>query len=212
MLADESAPDWTMSIVDFEPAVDPTTLDAHELNARRHPQYQRDALRGALSKVGWVDAVKVNSRTGKIVDGHARVEEALEAGVTVPVLWVDLDEDQERYVLATLDPIGALAVYDSEVLGDLLEDLTIDSAEIQAMLELHGLESSRQSWGADDDESDGKESKDEDALPDPSEFWPAVTLKLEPHVLTLWNKVSAEWGGTDSALLGEALDAWQRRK
>jgi len=210
-MSGDATPDWSVSIVDFDAAVDPTTLDAHELNARRHPQYQRDALRTALSKVGWVDAVKVNSRTGKIVDGHARVEEALEAGVTVPVLWVDLDEEQERYVLATLDPIGALAVYDSEVLGGLLEDLTIESAEIQAMLELHGLESSRESWAVGDGDAD-KDAAGGDALPDPSEFWPAVTVKVEPHVLTEWNKVSGVWDGTDSSLLGELLDAWQRHR
>ena len=115
---------WEDRILGYEPAVDPTQLLAHELNARRHPGAQRDALRESLGRVGWVDVVKVNQRTGKVVDGHARVEEAITAGATVPVLYVDLDEKEERFVLATLDPISAMADFDSDVLSELLE--TVD--------------------------------------------------------------------------------------
>ena len=70
---------WEDRILGYEPDVDPTQLLAHELNARRHPGAQRDALRESLGRVGWVDVVKVNQRTGKVVDGHARVEEAITA-------------------------------------------------------------------------------------------------------------------------------------
>lgn len=126
---------WTSAIVDFDPAVDPEQLLAHPLNARRHPGRQRDALRESLGRAGWVDVVKVNTRTGHVVDGHARVEEAITAGAKVPVLWVDLDEDTERFVLATLDPISAMATYDAEVLGMLTDGLVIES---EGLLELLG--------------------------------------------------------------------------
>ncbi len=51
--------------------------------------------------------------TGHILDGHARVEEALARHEpTVPVTYVELDPDEERSVLATFDVIGCLATPD----------------------------------------------------------------------------------------------------
>jgi ParB-like chromosome segregation protein Spo0J len=128
-------PEWSNRIVGYEPEVEPDQLTAHPLNARRHPGRQRDALRESLGRVGWVDVVKVNTVTGNVVDGHARVEEALTKGGTVPVLYVELEPDEERFVLATLDPISAMAEYDAEVLEQLLEGLTIDT---QALVDLLG--------------------------------------------------------------------------
>lgn len=102
--------------------VPPDQLLANPLNARRHPGRQRDAIRGALSRVGWVAPCIVNERTGNMVDGHMRVEEALSAGDEgVPVLYIDVDPAEEATVLATFDPVAALATYDSEVLGMLRE-------------------------------------------------------------------------------------------
>jgi hypothetical protein len=126
---------WVNNILSFEPEVDPTQLLAHPLNARRHPGAQRDALRESLGRAGWVDVVKVNTRTGHVVDGHARVEEAISAGASVPVLYLDLSEEDERFVLATLDPIGALAEYDNEVLTQLLEGLEIESTKLAGFIQ-----------------------------------------------------------------------------
>lgn len=94
-------------------------------NWRTHPQKQRAAISKALRGVGWVDHVMVNERTGRMIDGHARLAEALAdgPGAEVPVVWVDLDEREELEVLATFDPIGELAGKDGEVLARLLEEL-----------------------------------------------------------------------------------------
>jgi hypothetical protein len=153
---------WQSRIVDFDPEVDPTQLLAHPLNARRHPGYQRDALRESLDRVGWVDVVKVNTRTGHVVDGHARVEEAITKGDNVPVVYVDLDEDEERFVLATLDPISALATYDGEVLQQLLDGLSIETEAVTSLLDrvadgddLLGLTDDAGDLLDHDDETDG---------------------------------------------------------
>ena len=88
----------------------PDQLLANPANWRIHPKAQQDALAGALDAVGWVQQVLVNRRTGFVVDGHARVALALSRGEpTIPVLYVDLDPGEEALVLATLDPIGAMA-------------------------------------------------------------------------------------------------------
>ena len=87
-----------------------------------------------LDQVGWVQQVMVNRRTGFVVDGHARVALALSRDEpTVPVLYVDLDPDEEALVLATLDPIGALAGRDDEKLRDLLAGITVDDTALLAL-------------------------------------------------------------------------------
>ena len=78
--------------------------------------------------------IRDSQRTGKVVDGHARVEEAITAGVSVPVLYVDLDEEEERFVLATLDPISALATYDADVVADLTDGLNLESEAVKDLL------------------------------------------------------------------------------
>ena len=103
---------------------DPTSLVANPGNHRRHPERQREVLRAALGDEGWIDPVIVNRRSGRIVDGHARVEEAVAQGAAqVPVIVIDVDEQAERRIVARHDRIGALAEIDLEALGKTLTDL-----------------------------------------------------------------------------------------
>ena len=108
---------------------------ANPRNYRTHPQAQRDALHGALNEVGWVAPVVENKRTGLLVDGHERVWQALQNGdAPVPYVEVDLSPEEEAYVLATLDPIGAMAAADKEQLDALLREVQSGEAGVQAML------------------------------------------------------------------------------
>jgi len=114
---------------------DPTQLLANPGNWRTHPARQRAALRGALSSVGWVQSVIVNQTTGHLVDGHARVEEAISRGEpSVPVVYVELSAEEEAVVLASLDPIGAMATADMQRLGELLAGVTVDDAGLADLL------------------------------------------------------------------------------
>lgn len=118
--AQGSSGPWVSRIVG-EADVDPRTLAPHPDNWRKHPERQQRALSGVLSKVGWVQRVVVNIRTGRILDGHARVELACKHGeASVPIVRVDLSEEEEKLVLATLDPIGALADADNAKLEELI--------------------------------------------------------------------------------------------
>lgn len=115
---------------------DPTDLLANPRNWRVHPGRQRDALRGSLESVGWVQSVIVNDRTGHVVDGHARIEEAISRGeATVPVVHVDLSEEEENLVLATLDPIGAMATTDRAKLEELLGEAAPSNRALADLLE-----------------------------------------------------------------------------
>lgn len=114
----------------------PDQLLANPLNWRVHPKEQVDALEGLLSQVGWVQRVIVNKRTGHVVDGHARVALALRRSEpTLPVLYVDLSEAEERLVLAAIDPIGGMAGADQGLLDQVLDGLTADDAGLQALLD-----------------------------------------------------------------------------
>jgi DNA modification methylase len=114
----------------------PDQILAHPSNWRIHPREQGDALEAVLDEVGWVKAVTVNRRTGFLVDGHLRVMRALARGIpTVPVDYVELSAEEERKILATLDPIAALAVADKEKLELVLAGVQTDQPALAAMLE-----------------------------------------------------------------------------
>src|SRR4029079_6222065 len=95
------APDqWADKIVGFD-RVDPAQLLAPEGNPWIHAAAQQRALGTVLESVGWWDAVKVNVNTGRVVDGSMRVMRALQKRQnSVPVLYVDLTEAEERAALA----------------------------------------------------------------------------------------------------------------
>lgn len=114
----------------------PDQLLANPSNWRTHPGSQADALRGVLADVGWVQRVIVNQRTGYLVDGHLRVMEALKAGApSVPVVYVDLSPEEEALILATLDPLAAMAGIDAAQLDALLREVSTDSPAVAAMLD-----------------------------------------------------------------------------
>jgi DNA modification methylase len=113
----------------------PDQLLANPRNWRVHPKAQQDALAGVLGEVGWVQNVIVNQRTGHVVDGHARVEIAISRGETeVPVVYVDLDENEEGIVLAALDPLAAMAGTDPEKWAALLAEISVTDEALKAML------------------------------------------------------------------------------
>ena len=129
-----AAAPWQNRIVGHED-VPPDQLLANPSNWRLHPKAQRAALRDLLDGVSFVAQVIVNQRTGHLVDGHLRVEEALSRRQpTIPVLYVDLEPDEEALVLASLDPLAAMAGTDDEKLRALLAGISVDSEALAAML------------------------------------------------------------------------------
>lgn len=114
---------------------DPNDLLANPRNWRIHPKAQQDALAGALDQVGWVQQVTVNRTTGHLVDGHLRVELALRREEpTVPVTYVELTPEEEGLVLASLDPIAAMAATDKQQLAALLGEVVVTDEALVTML------------------------------------------------------------------------------
>jgi DNA modification methylase len=104
-------------------------------NWRRHPERQRAALRGLLREIGYADALLARREGERLVliDGHLR--KSLGADQVVPVLVLDLDEREADTLLATLDPLAALAEADPGALAALLEDVETSSAAVLELLD-----------------------------------------------------------------------------
>jgi ParB-like chromosome segregation protein Spo0J len=124
--------------------VAPSSLLANPKNWRVHTDAQRTALSALLDKVGWVQDVIVNQRTGHLLDGHLRLALAESRGEPeIPVKYVDLSEAEEDMVLATIDPLSAMAGRDDTMLVDLLAGVEVDG-ELASFLE--GLTGVAASW------------------------------------------------------------------
>ena len=94
-------------------------------NWRRHPPGQRAALSQMLDRLGYVDAVIARETPDglMLVDGHLRA--GMSPDAQIPVLVVDLDHSEAGEVLATLDPLAAMAEADRDALTRLLSDLDV---------------------------------------------------------------------------------------
>jgi len=82
-----------------------------------------------------VSPVLVQAGTDVVVDGHMRVTLALRDNIaTIPVIYLDLDDNEVNTILATFDPISALAATDAAQLDSLLREVSTSDAAVMQML------------------------------------------------------------------------------
>lgn len=110
-------------------------LKDHPANWRRHPERQRAALAALLEEVGYAGALLARREGGSLVliDGHLR--KSLDPDQIVPVLVVDVSAEEAEKLLASLDPLAALARPDPEALARLLERVKTSSEALADLLE-----------------------------------------------------------------------------
>lgn len=127
-------------------------------NFRRHPASQKKALTAMLERIGIADAVLVRETDEGyvLIDGHLRAD--LMPDESVPALVVDVDESEAGELLATIDPLAAMAVEDKDALARLTETLDED---FQAMYK----------EAFDPDTTTEYELPDEHDLPAEGEAW-----------------------------------------
>ena len=104
-------------------------------NWRTHPVAQQDALKGILAEVGFAGAVlarELDDGTLMLIDGHMRAEATTDQ--EIPVLILDVDEAESDKLLATFDPIAAMAESDPHALDALLRNVDTGSEALQKML------------------------------------------------------------------------------
>lgn len=133
-------------------------------NWRRHPEGQTSALKAVMSEVGWAGALLYNETTSRLIDGHAR-KAAVAPTDLVPVLVGRWSPEQEMKILATLDPLAAMALPDADALETLLAEIDLDGAEytdlsatLERLVEL-GERIDEMPAAGDEDEGDAGERK-----------------------------------------------------
>ena len=109
-------------------------LVPHELNARVHPEAQRDALQALYDAIGFARsllAYELPDGRLKLIDGHLRCDLTPEMEVDVEVL--DVNDAEARALLLSIDPLAQLADCDAAIL-DRLRQMTAASCDTLANL------------------------------------------------------------------------------
>ena len=89
-----------------------------------------------LAQIGIADAVLAfESQNGALtlIDGHLRKD--ILGDTIIPVLVTDLTEDEARLMLATHDPLTAMATQNDELILSLLSQVTTDNEDVRQLLE-----------------------------------------------------------------------------
>jgi hypothetical protein len=104
-------------------------------NWREHPQEQREALEAILAEVGYAGAGlarELEDGSLELIDGHMRAELDLEQ--EIPVLILDVTEEEAKKILATHDPLGAMSTDNVEARRRLLEEIDAEEASLRKMI------------------------------------------------------------------------------
>lgn len=110
-------------------------LLANPKNWRTHPAAQRRVLEDILVEVGYADALLARELPDGglvLIDGHLRAETTPDA--VVPVLVLDVTEEEADKLLLTVDPLAAMAESNNANLERLMREVRTQSDPITRML------------------------------------------------------------------------------
>jgi hypothetical protein len=113
---------------------DPESFLANPMNHRVHPRSQRALLKESFESIGMVAPVIVNDVTGHLVDGHLRVDLALEHGWQLCVAHTSLTEEEERAQLAVHDTVTKMAVEDTVKLDELKKEMETTFPKLRSFM------------------------------------------------------------------------------
>jgi hypothetical protein len=193
-------------------------LIQNEKNWRTHPEAQQAALKGVLSEIGWTDALIARERSdGKLelVDGHLR--QSIDPEEVVPVLVVDVTEEESDKLLTVLDPMSAMAGIDTEKLEALLSTVEFETGDMDDLLEELRSKSIEaglfENGSAEEDNSNGEAGNEDD--PDGSVgggfvnlSFPVTTMQ-EIEIRKYLKQAKERWGVESSGTaLFMALEDW----
>ena len=124
---------WRDRVVEMR-RVPASELNANPKNWREHPAEQQRAMQGVLEEVGIAGALLARETPDglELIDGHLRTE--MNDATEWPVLILDVDENEADVLLASVDPIGALAKTNTDALKALLGQIETDNADLDSLL------------------------------------------------------------------------------
>lgn len=115
--------------------VEASRLKQNAYNHRLHGESQRRALRASAEEIGFVTpiiACKDADGNYVILDGHLRAQEF--QGDVLPVIVVELSEEEARKFLASHDYVAAMGKIDTEKLLGNITELECEVAEFRKLL------------------------------------------------------------------------------
>ena len=111
-------------------------LIPNKANFRRHPKHQKDALLGLYQEVGFARSLLVFETPAgklKLIDGHLRAD--IDPDMIVNCEILDVTEAEAKILLASMDPLAALAQNDKEDLEKLLREITAEDERVRVMFD-----------------------------------------------------------------------------
>lgn len=110
----------------YERAVKLTRLSAHPDNPRHG---DTDAIGESIEANGFYGAVVAQEGTGVILAGKHRWDTAADRGLSaVPVIWIDVDDETARRIVAADNRTSDLGWYDDAALAELLKSIASTEA------------------------------------------------------------------------------------
>ncbi|GHT13132.1 hypothetical protein FACS1894170_08770 [Planctomycetales bacterium] len=109
-------------------------LKANPKNWRVHNARQRRYLKSVLDEIGYADALLARELADgslQLIDGHLRAE--ITPNQEVPVLVLDVNENEANMLLATIDPLSAMADTDDNLFRQLAAQIETDNTALQEL-------------------------------------------------------------------------------
>src|SRR6516162_9538562 len=159
-------------------------LVPHEWNFRTHPDSQRAVLAGIYQEVGFVRsllAFELPDGRLKLIDGHLRRD--IDPDMEVDVEVLDVNEEEARALLLSIDPLAALAETQQQIQDRLLELTQSYSPDLQA------------AWDAAANALEGRKPYEpkKDAEPVCPEQWLVIiTCRDEAHQVEMLRRFQSE--------------------
>ena len=199
-MAEEFVPRFAKDEIEY---IEARWLKQNPRNWRRHPERQKSVVRAALREIGTVDPLKVvpdPEGSGKylIMDGNLRANlfAELSDDTLVPVLILDLDEEEMDKALLTYDSSTMLYEADPDMLPALLKSVAL-GPEYQSLISELNNEVSLMSQLSNPDDDDGDS-------PTPGDPGGPVDVYLQTMPITLPAEHVAKARGLISQVLTEA--------
>jgi hypothetical protein len=107
-------------------------LVPHEFNYRFHPDNQKRALQALYDQVGFARSLLVYELPDgrlKLIDGHLRRD--LDPNMEVDVEILDVNDEEARALLLSIDPLAELAVQQEQLQTRLLEMTPTTSPDLR---------------------------------------------------------------------------------
>jgi hypothetical protein len=158
-------------------------LVPHELNFRLHPELQKAALEALYHEIGFARsllAYELPDGRLKLIDGHLRRD--LDPDMEVDVEILDVNDDEARTLLLSIDPLAALAETDAHIHERLCQVTQTDSEALGAL------------WQTASQASEAVQSfLDATATPAvAAQFLILIKCRDEPHQVELLQKLQSE--------------------